>query len=103
MSQTSFIRVSVVAFALGMPILGVPTLASAAPITYTSTLSSLNGSGVTGTASLTLNGNFLSVNIQASGLEPNARHLMHIHGRTSSNGSPLPDVAVTSALDTDND
>jgi hypothetical protein len=103
MSQISFIRVSVCAFALGAFAVGMPTLASAAPITYTSTLSSLNGSGVTGTASLTLNGDFLSVNIQASGLESNARHLMHIHGRTSSNGSPLPDFAVTSALDTDKD
>jgi len=95
--------VSVVAFALGMPILGVPTLASAAPINYTSTLSSLNGSGVTGTAKLTLNGDFLSVQIKASGLEPNERHLMHIHGRTSPGGSPLANFAVTPALDEDKD
>jgi hypothetical protein len=98
MSQISFIRVSVVAFTLG-----VPTLASAAPITYTSTLSSLNGSGVTGTATLTLNGDFLSVRIQASGLEPNVRHQMHIHGRTGSDGRPIANLPVTTAFDGDHD
>lgn len=40
----------------------------------------LNGSGVTGTAHLTLEGDQLRVEIQACGLEPHQVHPQHIHG-----------------------
>lgn len=40
----------------------------------------LNNSGVSGTAELILEGSSLTVNITASGLEPEALHPQHIHG-----------------------
>jgi hypothetical protein len=48
--------------------------------TYTANLGTLNNSGVTGTATLTLDGNMLTVQVLASGLEPNQTHIQHIHG-----------------------
>lgn len=53
--------------------------------TYTAHLGTLNNSGVTGTATLTLDGNMLTVHIMASGLEPNKVHPQHIHGFTENN------------------
>lgn len=47
---------------------------------YQASLAPLNNSGVTGTATLTLDGDQLTVAIQASGLEANALHPQHIHG-----------------------
>jgi hypothetical protein len=48
---------------------------------YSVDLSQLNDSGVSGTVSLTLeDGRFLTVIVQASGLEPNRPHPQHIHG-----------------------
>jgi len=48
--------------------------------TYTAEISSLNNSGVTGTATLILDGDQLTVHIMASGLEPGMVHPQHIHG-----------------------
>jgi Cu/Zn superoxide dismutase len=48
--------------------------------TYTANLGTLNNSGVTGTATLTLDGNMLTVHVMATGLEPNQLHIQHIHG-----------------------
>lgn len=53
--------------------------------TYTADLMSLNDSGVMGTATLTLDGDMLTVHIMASGLEPNMVHPQHIHGFMDSN------------------
>ena len=52
--------------------------------TYTATLGSLNasangGTGVTGTATLTIKGDMLNVTVDAHGLSPNVMHMMHIH------------------------
>jgi hypothetical protein len=48
--------------------------------TYTADIMSLNNSGVMGKATLTLEGNMVTVHIMASGLEPNKVHPQHIHG-----------------------
>ncbi|MBD1397203.1 hypothetical protein H9Q13_08510 [Pontibacter sp. JH31] len=48
--------------------------------TYTAEIKALNGSGVMGTATLMLEGNMLTVNIMASGLEAGMLHVQHIHG-----------------------
>lgn len=47
---------------------------------YKANLSMLNESGVSGTAELKLEGNELTVNISATGLEPGELHPQHIHG-----------------------
>lgn len=53
--------------------------------TYTAHISSLNDSGVSGMATLTLMGDQLTVHIQASGLEPGMVHPQHIHGFMDNN------------------
>src|SRR5687768_9669915 len=52
---------------------------------YKAYLSPLNNSGVSGMATLTLDGNMLTVMIEASGLTPNQVHPQHIHGFTEKN------------------
>jgi Cu/Zn superoxide dismutase len=47
---------------------------------YSATFKGINGSGVSGKGSLTFDGDELKANIQASGLEANQFHGMHIHG-----------------------
>lgn len=47
--------------------------------TYTTTLNSLNGSGASGTATVTVNGNQATVDIQSQGLAPGQPHAQHIH------------------------
>lgn len=59
-------------------------LASATPLTsnrqvYFSQLSPQNGSGVSGTAQIVVEGNQIGVFLQASGLAPNRMHAQHIH------------------------
>jgi hypothetical protein len=49
-------------------------------IHYIATLSALNTSGVTGTAEMTLSGDYMDVTISLSGLAPNQQHMQHIHG-----------------------
>ena len=67
---------------------------------YMATLSSLNNSGATGTAMLTLDGNMLTVKIDAMGLEPNKMHPQHIHGFTENNRNS---VCPPMSADTDGD
>lgn len=54
---------------------------------YTAELSMLNESGVMGTAELWLDGDQLTVTIQASGIEPDMLHPQHIHGFTANNAN----------------
>src|SRR4051812_5099527 len=60
-----------------------------APVNYFANLTPLNNSGVTGTASLTLNGNDLTVVLNAVGLEPDKLHPQHIHGFVDGRQSSL--------------
>jgi Hemolysin-type calcium-binding repeat (2 copies)./Copper/zinc superoxide dismutase (SODC). len=68
---------------------------------WTATLQSLNGSGVTGTVTATLNGDQLQVQVQASGLEPSQVHPIHIHGLSDAEGNPLN--STLNAVDADAD
>lgn len=62
---------------------------------YMATLSSLNNSGASGTATLSLKGNMLTVKIEAMGLEPNKLHPQHIHGfETNNRNSTCPTMAA---------
>lgn len=47
---------------------------------YQANLVAENHSGVSGLALFTLNGNLLTVRLQASGLTPNQVHMDHLHG-----------------------
>ena len=47
--------------------------------TYQATLDSLNNSGASGNATVTVNGDQVTVNIESSGLAPNQPHAQHIH------------------------
>jgi len=47
-----------------------------------------NGSGVSGTASLAISGGELTIDVNASGLEPETRHEMHIHLGPTCPGEP---------------
>lgn len=46
---------------------------------YTASLGQLNGSGASGTANVSLDGNQLTVQIEATGLAPGAPHAQHLH------------------------
>ena len=54
---------------------------------YSVEFGSLNDSGVSGTAVLSLEGSTLTVNISASGLEPDKVHPQHIHGFADNKGN----------------
>lgn len=70
---------------------------------FSSDLTSLNGSGVTGAAELLLDGDSLTVSIQATGLEPGQPHPQHIHGRFDAAGNPVDSITPTAANDSDGD
>lgn len=63
--------------------------------TYTATLSPLNDSGVTGEATITVEGNELTVEIRAENLEANRVHPQHIHGfMDTKKNSTCPDPSA---------
>ncbi|MCR6629100.1 MAG: hypothetical protein NVV74_03075 [Magnetospirillum sp.] len=70
---------------------------------WTGTLTPINGSGVAGTATATLNGTQLQVQVQASGLEAGQTHPAHIHGLTAQGGAPIDSHLATTLQDTDLD
>lgn len=53
---------------------------SASSRTYTADLNALNETGADGTATITVTGTQLTVEIQATGLSPNLPHAQHLHG-----------------------
>ena len=67
------------------------------PRRYTAALTAANGSGVSGTATLTLSGNQLTVAVEARGLEANRTHQQHIHGfaNNQANSACPPPAADT--------
>lgn len=89
--------------ALAAGLLTVPALAMATTTHYHTTFTTLNNSGVTGSASLTLDttANTLLVNINARGLQPNEPHPQHIHGTFDGGTSGTPTQAQTPTLAVD--
>jgi hypothetical protein len=82
-------------------VLAAPTAISSQ--TQRGTLVALNGTGAHGTISLQLRGErYLTVQIDATGLEPGVPHVGHIHGLTSP-GHPANSTCPTTAQDTDHD
>ncbi len=74
-------RTIVTAAAVGLALVAVPAMAAATPsgTTVHANLAPLNGSGVTGTATVTVTGNKLDASFYATGLLPGAPHAAHIH------------------------
>ncbi len=87
-----------------LPLAFAPAASAAQDGTYTVPLNtSLNGSGATGTAILTLHGDQLKVVIDSTGLVPNAPHAQHLHGDTSGKNFTCPTTAQVAAADTNHD
>jgi hypothetical protein len=63
----------------GVALAALPA-AAVAGTTFQATLTPENGSGVTGTAQLSLTGDQLTYSVQAQGLTPNIFHQEHVHG-----------------------
>ena len=74
-------RTTFIAAALGLGLVAIPAVASAksGDSTLHANLTSLNNSGVTGTATVTVTGNKLDASIDATGLLADAPHAAHIH------------------------
>jgi hypothetical protein len=96
------------AFFAAIGAIGTATPAAAAPAnaavqTLHGTLTALNGSGARGTLNLQLVGDrYLTVQINANGLEPGVPHVGHIHGLVA-NDSPVNSNCPTTAQDVDHD
>lgn len=84
--------------------IGGTTAASAAQF-YSFDLTTLNGSGVTGSGTITINddASMLTIQLTATGLEPNMNHPGHIHGLFNSAGMPTNSTTPTLANDSDGD
>lgn len=90
-----------IAFSLSGAALAAPT--TIGHETQRGTLVALNGTGAHGTISMQLRGNrYLTVQIDATGLEPGIQHLGHIHGLASP-GAVQNSVCPTTAQDADHD
>ncbi len=70
---------------------------------FTVDLHPLNNSGVSGTATLSLDGGELTVTIDATGLEPDKTHAQHIHGNPPGRGVPSNSTCPTAAADANGD
>lgn len=68
-------------------------------MSYTAQLGSINDSGASGTATVSVQGDMLTVNVQAQGMVPNQAHPQHIHGLTSGEEGTCPPASA----DTDED
>ncbi len=87
-------------------VLALTTASQAAHLSYyKANLTTLNDSGVTGTALLTYDPTLmtLKVNIKATGLEPDSLHVQHIHGAFDSAGNPVDSVTPDISDDADGD
>ncbi|MGN6245451.1 MAG: hypothetical protein ACTHQ3_17510 [Motilibacteraceae bacterium] len=71
--------------------------------TYTFQMDSLNNSGATATAQVTLNGTQLHVVIDGHGFVPNAPHAQHLHGDLSGKTFDCPTPAEAKASDKNGD
>ena len=89
--------------ALAAIALSAPATAQIGSSTYRAILDDINGSGASGTATLSLSGRSLRVRIQATGLGTGGAHLGHVHGLTNDNGRATASRCPTAAQDTDGD
>lgn len=85
-------------------LVAMPVFADKPVKDYVVHLEELNDSGVEGTVRLSLDGDQLTVSVQATGLEPNMLHPQHIHGFTVENmGNARNATCPTMEFDTNDD
>lgn len=86
-------------------LLGVAASTANAAEIYSTQFQALNGSGIDGRATLTVNDDrsALTVRINATGLEPGGVHLGHIHGMFSLDGTPMDSITPPPSADVDGD
>ena len=65
-------------------------------MTYTADLGALNGSGVSGTATVTVEGDQMMVTVDAAGTVAEQVHPQHIHGSTDGTASSCPTMDADS-------
>ena len=65
-------------------------------MTYTADLTALNNSGVSGQAEVTVQGDEMTVTIDAEGTEAEQVHAQHIHGSTDGSMSSCPTIEADS-------
>ncbi|MGI9050414.1 MAG: hypothetical protein ACR2GU_13750 [Rubrobacteraceae bacterium] len=70
-------------------VLAQAAFAQSSSQTYQATLDSLNNSGASGNATVTINGDQVTVNIESSGLAPGKPHPQHIHVGGTNSCPPL--------------
>lgn len=89
----------------GAAAVALTTSPAAAAEIYSTNFTALNGSGVRGGATFTVNDarTQVTIRINATGLEPGGVHLGHIHGLFSPGGVPLDSVTPPPSADTDGD
>jgi len=58
--------------------------------TFSANLSQLNNSGASGTVNVSVNGNIMTVNVQATGMVANQAHPQHIHGKDDGTNATCP-------------
>ncbi len=76
---------------LAVAAIGAAPAIACAGQAYMATLTPLNGSGVSGSAMLNMNDDgTLTVQINATGLEPGQTHVQHIHGFLDGTNSVIP-------------
>ncbi len=86
--------------AASLSLLATAAQANHPDATYVAELNSLNNSGVTGTATVAIRGDLLTVVIAATGLTADQPHAQHIHGQSDKTVNAFcPDISV----DTDGD
>jgi hypothetical protein len=87
---------AILAAAAFSPVVSAQTADASAGTTYQTNLAQQNKSNASGTASVTVNGNNVTVSVRASGLSANLAHPIHLH--IGGNG-----VCPTPAADTNKD
>ncbi|MDR5590991.1 CHRD domain-containing protein [Christiangramia sp. SM2212] len=68
-------------------------------MSYEAQLGSINDSGASGTATVSVQGDMLTVNVMAQGMVPNEAHPQHIHGLMNGEDATCPPASA----DTDGD
>lgn len=63
-------------------------------MSYTAQLGEINDSGASGVATVTMNGDMLTVTVNAQGLVPNQAHPQHIHGLSNGEEGTCPPASA---------